>query len=329
MAWEFLLQLRSEFNRRKRPLTEQQKPRMSRKGCLVSRQRLIVGSDGQRGVVLSEPSQSSAAPISIGVLGVAIGAIYVDYWKTLTESFLEKSALEKFVRFHIFTDQTATVRDFASKYEGVEFKIYDTPTLPWPFATLNRFEMFEKNISELDDDVLFYLDADMEIAGPLPFETFVSAAHPTPGVLLVQHPGYFRQRSIFSLLRLYLRRPKSFASDIRRLFVEGGHGEWETRHESQAFVPRLHRRRYVCGGTWIAERKSAHEMIREIARRTRSDSRRGVIARWHDESHLNRWAANNLPKIISPSWCFVPNYPNLKGLSPLVIAVEKGDIRTR
>ena len=70
-------------------------------------------------------------------------------------------------------------------------------------------------------------------------------------------------------------------------------------------------------------------MIDELANRTRRDLQRGVVAIWHDESHLNWFASYHAHELLDSEKCYAEGLPNLKDLIPEIIAVEKGGNRTR
>ena len=49
------------------------------------------------------------------------------------------------------------------------------------------------------------------------------------------------------------------------------------------------------------------------------------MAAWHDESHLNNWAANNTFIELGPAFCYEPTYPQLALINPIIMAVDKKD----
>jgi hypothetical protein len=105
--------------------------------------------------------------------------------------------------------------------------------------------------------------------------------------------------------------------DVKSILKEGGLGSWESNRRSLAYVERQYRRRYVCGGSWGGNRDLFLEFSRIISDRVDIDYQTGVIARFHDESHINWYAANFDYKLLTPS------YENLKGESMKIIAVNK------
>ena len=263
----------------------------------------------------------------IGLLTIALGETYVNYWKTLIKSFLLVSGLAERSVIHIFTDRPDLVSLVAESSSEAEFRTYHIDSRPWPFATLDRFEIFDDHLSRLEQDVLLYLDADMEILAPLPAGVFREVEK--DGVYFVQHPGYSRPRNLLKKFRLYARNWPLLTRDLTTTILHGGIGEWESRQESSSFTPRWKRKEYVCGGCWIAKREKAHDLIKEIADKTRADKEKGIIARWHDESHLNFFQSEYRFSTLSPSWCFVEGYRHLLDYEPLILAVDKGDLRTR
>ena len=59
------------------------------------------------------------------------------------------------------------------------------------------------------------------------------------------------------------------------------------------------------------------------------DLNNGLIAKWHDESHLNWWYANFGGHLLNPEYCFDEKSKHLTGLLPRVIAVDKvGTVRS-
>jgi len=67
-------------------------------------------------------------------------------------------------------------------------------------------------------------------------------------------------------------------------------------------------------------------MSEVIAERVNKDLENGIVAVWHDESHMNRYMIDNPPStILTPSYCFAeefignPNYP----YEPKIVALKK------
>ena len=73
---------------------------------------------------------------------------------------------------------------------------------------------------------------------------------------------------------------------------------------------------YYAGGFNGGKTKEFLKMSEVIADRVTKDLEKGVIALWHDESHMNRYMIDNPPTLsLTPSYCFAeeqmqnPDYP--------------------
>jgi len=263
------------------------------------------------------------APPSVGVLTIATNR-YLDYWKVMAASADRHLFPGSRLALHVFTDRPDDAR--ATALERATVDAIEIDPLGWPDATLLRYEIFDASRDRLLEDVLIHLDADMLVerdVGPeLAPDTWRG------GIALVRHPG-FRRPGLARRAALYATNPRIAASDARATWHVGGIGSWEQDERSRAFVPREARRTYVCGGTWMGQRAPLHAMIHELATRTREDLDEGRIAVWHDESHLNWFASTHDFELLGSDYCFAPGFANLADLTPRIVAVDKGDERTR
>ena len=105
-------------------------------------------------------------------------------------------------------------------------------------------------------------------------------------------------------LRSYDRNPKSLA-----YVAPGDEGE-----------------NYYAGGFNGGSTKEFLKMAEVISDRVTKDLENGVVALWHDESHMNRYLIDNPPTLsLTPSYCFAEeqmdnaNYP----YEPKIIALKK------
>ena len=64
-------------------------------------------------------------------------------------------------------------------------------------------------------------------------------------------------------------------------------------------------------------------MVNLLAANVESDFRRGIVAIWHDESHLNNWASKNSFNSLDPSYCFAEEFLHLRDLDAKILAVKK------
>ena len=256
---------------------------------------------------------------SLGVISIATGEKYREYWFELIQSFKATSRNFAAINFYLLTDDLDSANKFAGRI-GMQLNAFEIPSYGWPEATLLRYKEILKQEDCFKEDILMYIDADMLVC----YE-FESTLHPEfwkSGIALVAHPGYWRP-SGFELLRYYLKNPFFLASDAIHFARTGGLGTWEMRRQSRAFVARRARKIYVCGGTWMGKRNQFLKMVRSCSENVEEDLSRGLVAKWHDESHLNKWFSDNDVTVLSPSYCFDPTYKNLKSLPEFIRAVRK------
>lgn len=180
----------------------------------------------------------------------------------------------------------------SSSFKVTRLSFHEVEHQPWPAMTLNRYHiMSEVNFSHYD--YVYYIDADMLFVAPVGDEIF--------GELVgVNHPGYFKASG----------------------------GGWELNRNSNAWMPECKRKQYIAGGfqggsNYVASFVVLKEMIEE-------DARRGIVARWHDESYWNRLKSlqKDRFKLLDPSYCMVEEPEKRKEwgidyLQPKIIALRK------
>ena len=143
--------------------------------------------------------------------------------------------------------------------------------LGWPYDTMLRYHVYLKYRDILKtQDYLFACDADMLFVDDCGDEILGER-------VATIHPGFFGK--------------------------PGPHDE--TDHRSRAYIPKKLRKNYYAGGFYGG---TASEMIK-IAEVNSfmidEDLTDGIIAKWHDESHWNRYCIDNPPTVIlSPSYCY-------------------------
>lgn len=265
-----------------------------------------------------QPEQKPRLP-SVGVMSVATN-LYLNYWKSMVLSADRVSLAEDQITFIVFTENPEEATSFGSQLLNVKVRAYKIDAYSWPEATLLRYEIFLKQVNQIDCDILMHLDADMLFAAN-PWNRIKNNLR-EQAVCLVRHPGFWRPKKSMRA-SLYLKNPAIAYRDFRMKISQGGIGAWETNQRSSAFVKRKMRSNYFCGGTWFGLRDSVVHLLENLSTNVQLDNEKSVIAIWHDESHLNKWATENLFSTESPELCFDETYPQLVQLKPYIIAVRK------
>ena len=172
------------------------------------------------------------------------------------------------VIYYVFTDEVIKKHNVLVSNRTIE--LIETAHKQWPWMTLGRYEIFNKHTNILQsNDYLYYIDADMLIVDEIGNEILGD-------LVATQHPGYY-----------------------------GGRGTPEYRFQSLAYVSPLENMQYFAGGFNGGTSKEYLKMAKNLDNNIQNDFARGIIAIWHDESHMNRYFIDNPPSIIlNPGYCY-------------------------
>jgi histo-blood group ABO system transferase len=228
--------------------------------------------------------------VKVGLLIIATNK-YQKFIQPLIHSadkyFLKQNNID--VEYCIFTD---TICDTKNTDRVVNFIL--TKHEPWPWMTLGRYHIFDKNKEQLSKfDYLFYCDADMIFRDHVGEEIL---SH----LVATQHPGYY-----------------------------GTRGTPETNKDSSAFVSDSEPMEYFAGGFNGGSSSAYLRMANRISSNINKDLTKKYIAIWHDESHLNRYMIDNPPtKILDPGYCYGESLK--PPFHPRLIALDKNhkELRT-
>jgi histo-blood group ABO system transferase len=182
---------------------------------------------------------------------------------------LWRSARAHFLRRHhvtmlVFTND----RDFRPEAGQ---HVVPVDHLPWPGMTLHRYRFFDRVAHRLREmDYLYYCDADMLMVDTVGDEILGDR-------VAVIHPLFYDKP----------RATLPYESDPASLACVGPH---------EGGV-------YYMGGFNGGRSEDFLRMSAVLAERIDDDARRGIVAIWHDESHLNRYFIDNRPTVaLSPSY---------------------------
>jgi hypothetical protein len=205
---------------------------------------------------------------------VALCFIATGKYKTFFDK-VYASALKYFLpkhnrNFFVFSDSLI-------KKEGVTtIKIEH---LPWPLPTLLRYKYMLEGKAAEGQDYVFYCDVDMLFVDYVEEELFGS-------ITAIRHPCF----------------PNGY--DSKR--------DWSPYDENQpsaAFIEPALRGNYFCGGFQGGAAKKYSEAMLSMNKKILSDLNNNIIARYWDESHWNKYLADNPPdNILSSSYCYPDDF---------------------
>lgn len=217
----------------------------------------------------------------------------------------------------LLTDNVGEAKKVAEQ-AGLSDRAQIKPILPFkfPMASMVRYLAIVESCE--DRGWICYLDADMKIENPWQLDFAIRSSNEAT---VVSHPGYTRPRGSGRGLGL-----KHLVSNLLLHLREGGLGAWETRRNSTAFVPRSRRKSYAQAAIFFGPASKIRALSSTCWAWTETDLQRGIIPRWHDESYLNRWMAENYHILAGPEFCYF-DFPWLNVKRPVVRAVDKSSLK--
>jgi len=203
---------------------------------------------------------------------IAILTIATNEYKKLFFNF-KQQIIEKFLPLEnkeIFTD------DLNINHT----EIINIPHLPWPLCTLLRFYHINKHKEKLFNfDLIYYIDVDM-----MPYSLIDEDVIPTENeIVCVQHYWQFN----------------SFDS-------------YENKNEkSTAFINFTNNiKPQYCQGCFFGARVNNFlNMSKKLEENINKDLKNNIIAKWHDESHLNNYIISHPKKILNNGYAHPQSIP--------------------
>lgn len=210
---------------------------------------------------------------------------YIQFVERLLDNIEENFLNEHDIQCLLFTDQEVETSDNV-KVSQIEHK-------PWPEPALKKYNYINSEFEYLKDfDYLYLFDADVGIVDKVGEEVLQDLV----GVL---HP--------YKILESKETYP------------------YEKRKESTAYVADENHNKYYAAAFVGGKSEIFLQMAKVISQRVEKDEKNSIIAKWHDESHLNKYFNENSPFELSPSYMFPeelighPQYP----FEPKIVALKK------
>ncbi|MBQ8785663.1 MAG: glycosyl transferase family 6 [Alphaproteobacteria bacterium] len=228
----------------------------------------------------------------IGILYIATGR-YITFWNEFYKRCEKFFCNDHQKQYFLFTDaNNVSVKN--------NVKIIQHKYLGWPEETLMRFDTFLKVENDLQKmDYIYFFNANLypvrKIKGEEVFPSFEQQ------IMVTLHPAFYNMP--------------------RKIFT------YENNEKSSAYVPFPLGEYYVCGGFNGGIAEYYLKLINDLDKAVKNDLKNGIIAVWHDESHLNRYILDRNPLILSAKYVIPEvigfNQKNLKSLKPKMILIDK------
>lgn len=215
---------------------------------------------------------------SIGILYLCTGPyklFWEDFYNTFQEHFLQNT--EKF--YYVFSDNCGGTLEKFNNNNHV--KLIHIDAMPWPLITLLRFHYFLTVEEDLKQhDYLMFSNANIICNKDVIEDEFLPRAEMGENMSFVNHPGYYFKKAAYNY-------------------------QFERNRRSLAYIPYNCNSAYVIGAMFVGMSDAFLRMSYVLKSRIEEDLKHNVIARWHDESHMNRYIAGKDDfRLLSPGYCY-------------------------
>lgn len=210
---------------------------------------------------------------------------YIQFVERLLDNIEEHFLNGHDIQCLLFTDHEVETSD--------NVKVSQIGHKPWPEPALKKYNYINSQSEYLKNfDYLYLFDADVGIVANVGEEVLQDLV----GVL---HPY-----KILESKEIY---------------------PYEKRKQSTAYVADEKHDKYYAAAFVGGKSSTFLNMAKVISEKVNEDERNNIVAKWHDESHLNKYFNENPPTALSPSYMFPeelighPQYP----FEPKIVALKK------
>ena len=220
---------------------------------------------------------------------------FPDYYEN-AENYLFPDALNN---YYVFTD---------GDFDGVlpdNVSAIPLEHMEWPYITLYRFK-FILNAWDLlkHNDYLLFMDADTRVVEEIKLEDMFDKKKPLTGV---HHPCH------------------DLGMDPHKEFP----GAFETNPGSTCHIKAGEDiSTYWQACVWGGRMKQVKEMMEVLDDRITVDEGNGIIAKWHDESQLNRYFLDNKERVntLTPSYAYPEVFKSVMEHPPKIVHLAKENL---
>jgi len=208
----------------------------------------------------------------IAIITISTGN-YNNFLNELIESIKSKFLTSKQKHIFVFTDQ---------KFQNEnDIDYLQISHLPWPINTLLRFYYFKYIIEKLKNfDVIYYIDCDMVVYNNISEEIIPN----NDEIIVCRH---IWQQNCTDAFEKYNKNSLAYI-DV----------------DSLNFIPEY------CQACFFGAKTDAFiKMTLELENNINEDLKNNTIAKWHDESHINKYILNNPKKILDIFYTYPSTIP--------------------
>lgn len=184
----------------------------------------------------------------------SIGILLISTWKY--NKFIDPVISD--IKKYLFPDiikQIYLHTDSTNQHDATVIPIKHEP---WPYIALKKFHTFAKHSDIYSTEYVLSMDIDVLIKDFIESDILND-------LIAVYHSGFYKQR-----------------------------GTPETRPNSTAFIDENKEHNYVAGGFIGGKKNLFIHMCNEIKKNIDIDLDNNIIAKWHDESHFNKYVNENI-----------------------------------
>ena len=215
------------------------------------------------------PMQEPLPPINVAILHICLGK-YDIFWKDFYTTYEQNFLPREKKHYYVITDSEQLAWG-----ENNNVTIVPWEKRGWPKDTMLRFEAFLSLQHELMAyDYVFWANANTRCIARVGREILPNEDN--GGLTCVKHPYYA------------LGCPTKYT--------------YERNSNSTAYIPMGEGKAYVAGGFYGGTPGAFLKLCHCCYDNQQEDAKRGIIAVWHDESHLNKYILTKTPLILPDAY---------------------------
>lgn len=210
----------------------------------------------------------------VGILYIVTGE-YWKFWEDFYESCEKNFLKDCELNYFLFTDCDVLLKNNDSRIHSVFLEQQE-----WPYPTLLRYQTFFREKERLNDmDYLIFCNANILFTSEICFFEL------------------FGEKNLFATLH-----PGHYTKPYNKLPLE-------KNKDSLAYFKCTEYTRYFCGGFNGGSKNHFLELVENLMNNISGDLQKNIIARWHDESHINKYINKNIEKfnVLDASFCYPEN----------------------